>query len=552
MMIRRAACINKGSIRLISKSAIRHNVASTTAEANPQTKKKFSWFGFLFKTGLLVGTVYGGTLYVATKNDKVMDFVVDQKLPYHEELIDIIETTTWQDVTDSFDSIKNKLTGAKLQKEFEELTERIEKGSEDLINETRKRLGGAATSTKAPSTPTKGTDITPAQQLQKPVEIESVKKTRDITRLPLIELNTEIAQSVDEHVKGTVASFNKFIQGIDASAVSSSNANLIKTVNENITELALKLNALTKTFDDELQRKLKVSQTDLYSSFTKKELELTENLLEQFNKEKSQLETKLNEKLLHEIQAAREAITQAATNAVSMVRIEQTRKFEKLIVDKIDQERNGRLANLEKLNTRVEDLEKFAESVETQLQSNHKKSLIQQSISKIRSLLLAAPNSNEQPKHLQPFVEDLNSVSTDNELLNLALKDLTPLISNESSQSILTTPQLLSRWEQLAPEFRSASLLPPNAGLLGHLSSILFSKLLVPVKGVKEGGKDIESVIARVESSLARGELDVAVEEVASLKGWCRKLADDWVVEGRKRLEVEFLLNLIESESKIM
>ena len=44
------------------------------------------------------------------------------------------------------------------------------------------------------------------------------------------------------------------------------------------------------------------------------------------------------------------------------------------------------------------------------------------------------------------------------------------------------------------------------------------------MKGVKEDGKDIESVIGRVESSLARGELDIAVEEAANLKGWSRMI----------------------------
>lgn len=106
--------------------------------------------------------------------------------------------------------------------------------------------------------------------------------------------------------------------------------------------------------------------------------------------------------------------------------------------------------------------------------------------------------------------------------------------------------------EQLAPELRSASLLPHNAGLLGYVASLLFSKLLMRVKGVKPEGKDIESVIGRVELSLTHGDLDVAVEEVANLKGWTRRLADDWVKEGRKRLEAEFLFGVVDAEAKIL
>ena len=62
------------------------------------------------------------------------------------------------------------------------------------------------------------------------------------------------------------------------------------------------------------------------------------------------------------------------------------------------------------------------------------------------------------------------------------------------------------------------------------------------MKGVKEDGKDIESVIGRVESSLARGELDIAVEEAANLKGWSRKLANDWLLKAERDLKLSSYL----------
>lgn len=130
--------------------------------------------------------------------------------------------------------------------------------------------------------------------------------------------------------------------------------------------------------------------------------------------------------------------------------------------------------------------------------------MIQQSVNKLKLLLLTPPEASDKPKSIEPYVKALKEVSTDDEVLNLALKDLDILLAKESTHSLLTNAQLLTRWEQLEPDLRSSSLLPPNAGLLGHLSSVIFSKLLLPVKGVKEDGKDIESVIGRVESSLAR------------------------------------------------
>ena len=517
-----------------------------SSSAKNDKKKKFSLFKLLFRTALLTSVVYGGTLYVATKNDKVMDFVIDQQLPYYEELLDIIEKGSFEDLKKKVESLLSQASHLSLpsKDQIDELTHKLEKTSGDLIKETKERL------THSGKKSSHSTDATPAQQLQKPVEIESIKK--DIKELPLITLNKEVASSVDDSVKLTIDSINSLIKSIDATAVPS-NPGLINNINEKVLQLAKRVNALTKTFDEELKSKLKVSQTELLSSYTKKELELTENLLHQFTQEKSQLEQKLNARLAQEIEATKDTISQAAVNAVSMVRIEQTKNFEKLITDRVDQERTGRLANLDKLNERLTELEAFSSSLETQLVSNHQKLLIHKSILKLKTLLFSS-DPLDKPQLIRPYLENLSKVSADSkdELITLALKDLSQLLANESSQSIFTTSQLLTRWEQLVPELRSASLLPPNAGVLGHLSSVIFSKLLISVKGNKPNAKDIESVIGRVESSLIRGDLDVAVEEVANLKGWARKLADDWVIQSRKRLEAEFLINLIDAESKVL
>lgn len=546
-----------GSVRGLSLSRVYSNIKETKSATPilkpettpikipvaPQTpkKKKFSLLKFLFQATLITAVVYGGTLYVATKNEKVMDFVIDQQLPYYEELVELIEKGSIDDIKAQFESLLTKASQFKLpsKDQIDELTQKLENQGEHLIEETRKKLSKAEAK--------QGTDALPAQQLQEQVEVEAVQKK--IKPLPLVKL---AGSSIDNSVKATIESFNDFISSIDAAATVGKNDTLIKSVSDNIASLSKKLDSLTKNFDEELQSKLKVSQTELLSSYTKKELELTENFLHQFNEEKSRLEGKLNQRLKREIDAAKETISQAAVNAVSMVRIDQTKKFETLIKEKIDQERSGRLANLDNLISRLNNLEAFSTSLEKQLSSNHQKSLIQASLSKVKTLLFAADDS--KPKLIASYIDSLTKVSQDSndELLKLALQNLTPLVAKESNKSILTNAQLLARWEQLAPELRSASLLPPNAGLLGHLSALIFSKLLLPVKGSKPNGKDIESVIGRVEQSLTRGDLDIAVEEAANLKGWSRELARDWVNEGRKRLEAEFLVSLIDAEAKIL
>lgn len=514
---------------------------------NPKKKKKFSFTGFLFKTALVASTLYGATMYAATKSDTVMDFVIDKQLPYYEELIDLIENGSVEDAKKKWDQVSSRVHLPSKEK-IDELTSKLEQQGEHLLEETRKKFQGTASQKSGPKL---SAYTTPAEQLQRPVAIETVTGVTE--KLPKIALKEGPKSFADDTVKATIASFNELITLIDASAIGPQKDSLIKSINENINNLSAKLSALNSSFEAELQTKLKTAQTELLLSYTRKELELTESLLDQYNYEKTQLDKKYAERLTAEVDAAKQAISQAAVNATSMVRIDQTRKFQKLVKDKVDAERDGRLSNLDALNTRVGDLEAFALTLELQLGAAAAKVAIRQALANLTSLLNNTA-ADAPATALTPYVNALETAASksDDETIQLALVLLKPLLKGESSQSILTVPQLLTAWEDISPELRSASLLPPNAGLLGHVASILFSKLLMPVKGAKPGGRDIESVIARVEQSLTRGELDAAVEEVASLKGWTRRLADDWVKEGRKRLEVEFLVSLVEAETKIL
>lgn len=502
-------------------------------------KKSFSLFGFLFKTIFASAVLYGGTMYAATKSETVMDFVIDKQLPYYEELIHLIENGSIQDIQNSWSAVTSSVGSSKGK--LEKLTNELEKKGEDLIEKTKKKVS---------QTKTAITHSLPAEQLQKKVEFEAVHET--VEKLPFVVVN-EGANFVDESVKKTIDSFNELINMIDASNLGSQKHTIIKKINDNVSTLAAKLDALNYSFNKELESKLKSSETKLLADYTQKELDLTQNMLSQYKYEKAQLEKVYKERLQKEVELTKQAITQAAVNATSMVRVEQTKRFEAMIKDRIDSERNGRLKNLEALNSRVEELETLALTLESLAKATASRSSVQQSLANLKSVLFFV-REDTPAQSFNSYVENLESAtrSTDDELLKEATGQLKHLLTNESNQSILTTPQLLSAWEHLAPELRSASLLPPNAGLLGHVASFFFSKLLMPVKGVKPDGKDIESVIGRVELSLARGELDVAVEEVANLKGWTRRLADDWVKEGRKRLEAEFLLSVVEAEAKIM
>lgn len=502
----------------------------------PPKKKGFSLFGLLWRSVLVLSVAYGGTLYAATKNEKVMDFVIDKQLPYYEELIDAIENGSVDDVQAFWKKLTSSVPLPSKNK-IEELTTKLEKQGEHLIEETKKKLAHQ--------------EALPAHQLQKAVEFEPVHGK--IEKIPFVTLKDGMAGVADDTVKATIKSFNDLLVLVDGSNLGPQKDTMVRQISENVLALSTKLAALNNSFEEELQAKLKTSETELLSKHTEKELELTRSMLDQYNYEKLQLEKKYKDRLAKEVEAAKANISQAAVNAITMMRVEQVKKFEASIKERLDTERNGRLKNLDALNSRLEELENFAISLESEVCGARSRTAVQSAAARLKALVFNV-TEDAPAKRFAPYIDALEAATekSNDEVIALALAELKPLLKGESSQSLLTVPQLLTAWEQLAPELRSASLLPPNAGLMGHMASILFSKLLMPVKGARADGRDIESVIARVELALVRNELDVAVEDVANLKGWTRKLADDWVREGRRRLEAELLVSLIDAEVKVL
>lgn len=151
-------------------------------------------------------------------------------------------------------------------------------------------------------------------------------------------------------------------------------------------------------------------------------------------------------------------------------------------------------------------------TIDEHLNNSELKSRLQLNLNKLKAKLTS--NSNE---NLTLEIAELNklAIESKNQVISTAINSIDQEIIKNG---LLTNSQLITRFHLLVPELRSAALLPPNAGLLGHLSSILFSKFLLSKEGHVDG-KDIESVIARVDNYLVSNQLDNAVEEIANLKG---------------------------------
>ncbi|KAJ2512930.1 MICOS complex subunit mic60, partial [Coemansia sp. RSA 1937] len=110
--------------------------------------------------------------------------------------------------------------------------------------------------------------------------------------------------------------------------------------------------------------------------------------------------------------------------------------------------------------------------------------------------------------------------------------------------------ELEDRFETVRKEIRSVSLVPENGNFGSQVLSVALSKVLFEKDGLVEGD-DVEAVLSRSGFYLKQHDLDSATRELNQLKGWPKKLAEDWISAARGRLEVEQAINIAEAEEQL-
>lgn len=479
----------------------------------PVVKKSHPFRKFFIRVGLFTSVIYLGGIALALKSDTIYDNFVDY-FPMGEELVEFAENYLINYNYSGNSSAKSDLHSfnASLDK-----TVPVVKA-------------GVLSSTISQE------ELANIEAHKEKVRINVTDKTAGHspeTALPLVEF-----KSLDESLNKTISSLNDLIKSINHDAPV--HASLISTISDHVKELSEKLGSIAQSHTVEMS---KLDQDQLSVISQEKEVELTKKFLQQFDAERENLEKKYHEILINEIEATKSKIFLQADNKIDSVRLMQLEEFNKLVSKKIETERDGKLAKLDQIYDKISKLEAIESEMSDQISHYLTLKNLKIELGKVESTLIDSDTPiilNSQFVKLQSLALELKD-----ELLLESIKQL------PKSGNLLTKQQLISRWKLLAPELRAASLLPPNAGILGHFASRVLSKFLFAKQGFAEGN-DMESIISRVNGYLERDELDLAVEQVASLKGWSRRLADDWVVESRKRLEVEFLIKVIDYEARLL
>ncbi|KAJ3084869.1 Formation of crista junctions protein 1, partial [Quaeritorhiza haematococci] len=217
--------------------------------------------------------------------------------------------------------------------------------------------------------------------------------------------------------------------------------------------------------------------------------------------------------------------------------------FEKQVKTRVDKERQGRLARLDHLALKLKHLERIL--------LDHGESA-EKSFRALRLIsALKAVNDVLKRAHRASFAQELailKDLGRGHPLIEVALSTIP---DDVASQGLPTLVELEEYFEYTSSQVRRFQLMPPHGGPLSAALAYAMSFFMWKKKGLVPGD-DVESLLARSEHYLKDGDLDSATREMNQLRGWQKKLAQDWILMARRHLEVKQALELIETHLDLL
>ncbi|RKP36561.1 mitochondrial inner membrane protein Mitofilin, partial [Dimargaris cristalligena] len=228
------------------------------------------------------------------------------------------------------------------------------------------------------------------------------------------------------------------------------------------------------------------------------------------------------------------------------------RQFNRLIRFRVDQERGGRLANLEQVQDLLKELEGISRSMAGVLRAQTEAAHINQALLAMRQVVDQGVDQHPVDLELvtlQRLTRDAAEASRsgtghDYQASVAALASVQDQVADEGIQ---TLPALRNRFRLVREQIRRTALVPEDGGMLSHTLSMALSKLMFKKQGLV-GGEDTEAILARTEYYLDQGDLDSATRELNQLTGWSKQVSRDWLEAARQHLGLKQALQVVETE----
>ncbi|CCG81864.1 Formation of crista junctions protein 1 [Taphrina deformans PYCC 5710] len=254
--------------------------------------------------------------------------------------------------------------------------------------------------------------------------------------------------------------------------------------------------------------------------------------------ERQRLNQAYADRLSDEVHRLESLSEQKLRNELMEQAIEMQKKLTREVKSRVEEERGGRLGKLDNLQKSIAELRQLNVDSSSFIDDRVKLQDLEVALNALKSVL-----HEDKPR---PFAKELAAVkhiAGEDALLNATID----AIDRESYEAgVPTLGQLGDRFRSVSEEVRKAALLPDGAGVAGHATSWILSKVLFRKRGMVPGS-DVEAVLARTEAYLEANDLDSATREMNGLTGWAHIISSDWLRMARRYLELQQSIELMEN-----
>lgn len=406
-----------------------------------------------------------------------------------------------------------------------------------------------------------------------PIRINQANRTKKLLRLNHFNNMDKI---VDKDLLALVKDLNQLTHAINLNDFEIKDDLVQLEISkelERVHETLLQYNErYLKNIEENIQIGTKDRLNQLEEQFFKdtqeKDKELNVQYAENFDKLKKQLNSEYQDLLNQNLAANAKNFKQQFENELTLFSMQQTESFNQLIDEKLNAERNNKLANLSELDSRMGRFSDLFENLDEIMIKNY---ITKRLLSQICSIQEKFNRYQVNSINLKPDIESLkltislypnghkcevncdcqnrksckcdeNMQGKDNKLMEAIITEL----ENISAQdNILSNEQLVEKWNLLSTDFKTPSLLPVNAGFMGHLMSSLYSLFQITRTSADE---ELDLKYNKIQESLILFKLNAALDDALDLSIHSRRICDNWIKHARRRLEVTTLLDLLSHE----
>lgn len=403
---------------------------------------------------------------------------------------------------------------------------------------------------KEPEKPAARAAYTPSET-QKTESTRGPEVNEPSRSMPIPRIDPLNIKDADEPlVQDLVKIVNDIILVVNADNASGKYSSTVAKAKSALANVGQRIMALKQAEKQAADEKIRSTQLEFDNAAKELVRRLEEEMKDQesrwrdeFESERENISKSYQERLDVEIKRTEQLSEQRLHNQLLEQAIEMKKNFISDVEDRVETERDGRLAKLSDLSTSISELESLTSQWNSILDANLKTQHLQVAVEAVRASL-------DHANRPRPFVHELaalKELGDDNPVVNAAIASINP---TAYQRGVPTSAQLIDRFRRVAAEVRKASLLPDDAGLAAHTASFVLSRFMFQKQG-RAVGDDVESVLTRTETLLEEGDLDGAAREMNGLDGWAKKLSEDWVGEARRVLEVRQAVEVIGAEVRL-